>query len=121
MFFPVAFLLSFIAPQSIIRAAQSFPPTSEEVEKLNAHNYTSIQTYVSQSQMPSMCEMGVTPLEVSLFLKCVSNASACRVGTLSFIFPGGPSDHHHTVPKTPFQVWCETILRKMPGSARMEL
>lgn len=43
----------------------------EEVERLNAHNYTSIQTYVSQSQMPSMCEMGVTPLEVSLFVKCV--------------------------------------------------
>ncbi len=43
----------------------------EEVEELNAHNYTSIQTYVSQSQMPSMCEMGVTPLEVSLFVTCV--------------------------------------------------
>lgn len=46
----------------------------EEVEELSAHNYTSIQTYVSQSQMPSMCEMGVTPLEVSLFVKC---ARAC--------------------------------------------
>lgn len=48
----------------------------EEVEELNAYNYTSIQTYVSQSQMPSMCEMGVTPLEVSLFVArvrmCVS-------------------------------------------------
>ncbi len=43
----------------------------EEVEELNAHNYTSIQTYVSQSQMPSMCEMGVTPSEVSLFVTCV--------------------------------------------------
>lgn len=42
----------------------------EEVEELNARNYTSIQTYVSQSQMPSMCEMGVTLLEVSLFVKC---------------------------------------------------
>lgn len=42
----------------------------EEVEELNARNYTSIQTYVSQSQMPSMCEIGVTLLEVSLFVKC---------------------------------------------------
>lgn len=48
------------------------PTNFEEVEELNAHNYTSIQTYVSQSQMPSMCEMGVTLLEVSLFAECVS-------------------------------------------------
>lgn len=56
----------------------SFPANLEEVEELSAHNYTSIQTYVSQSQMPSMCEMGVTPLEVSLFVECVSQHFSYR-------------------------------------------
>lgn len=54
---------------------------SEQEEELTAHNYTSVQTYVSQSLMPSMCEMGVTPLEVSLFVKCAHVSALCRPPT----------------------------------------
>lgn len=64
-------LLSFVFLSHTHTHHRVISTNLEEVEELNAHNYTSIQTYVSQSQMPSMCEMGVTPLEVSLFVKCV--------------------------------------------------